>query len=154
MGVRANVSLPWAYTISWRKIDPKTGYFSDEADPVSVGWKALDYLTDRTKTKYMIFKVPPGRYGLEEFSVKSLTNFSFATGHRRSALSFDVGAGEIVYIGQYFITIPDGNLWSARPGSRIDYRRRNDATAQQALGRYSGVKGPIRFKKPTHTRLR
>jgi hypothetical protein len=152
MGVRTSVPNRWIHRIQWWRIDPKTGSFAEDFDPVSLGWEPTDYFTDRSKTRYMIFRVPAGKYGLESFT----SDAKFSINHmqlRPDTLAFDVEAAEIAYIGEYLIVIPDRGFWKSPRGTIIRFNGRNDQAAQRSLKGYSGIKGRIKFIKPGSYKL-
>ena len=107
---------------------------------------------DHSVVEYAVFAVPPGTYMLEKVQHADFTT-PFTTPpdsplFERDAPSnkargdvpwFEVGAGEVVYIGDFVFDIT-GKV------ARLVEIRRDDAAAAEALARYPKVEGRPRFR--------
>ena len=154
MGIRANTWPKWQYVVMWWPIDPKTESFDTSAPPVAAGYDLFD-LSDRTKKTHLIFKVRPGRHALERFLIHAGSNSSYTVYHRPNTVAFSVGAGEVVYIGDYLVVLPDPeSIFPSMVGTKFRYEGRDDESARKAVSKIAGVGGDMKFVKPQSFRLK
>ena len=97
---------------------------------------------DLRKMQYYVLEANPGNYRLSYINHSS-GNFHYTTAMTDGdQLMTRIGAGEIVYIGDFTIDA------YASPQKIIRYGR-NDDGARQAVAEYPNVRGEVVFRKPS-----
>jgi hypothetical protein len=158
VGIEANKTTNLLFTL----YDPATHNLAG-TDVATNGFSAKSALFDHARMT--VHRVKPGTYALFEITI-SAPQRDMSTGLMRAvpvttkfgrrdralpgggainadAPSFTVGAGEIVYVGDFVVN----NAYALGP-SRVEAVKLDEAAARAVLARYPNIKGEMQMRHP------
>ncbi len=132
MGVSASEKYWIKYTFFWWKIDPGTGELSENQNAGHAVTRNAEMSGNRAREiRYLVFSVPPGKYGLAQVRALSILDMS------GEVPSFEVKAGEAVYIGNFRIAY---RKLDRRFRFRVIPSGYSLAGAQKFMANYPGIR--------------